>query len=175
MPPAAAPASLRLFLALWPDDAVREAIAQWQETWSWPPSSRLVAPTQLHLTLHFIGNVPAPRLPEIVQALQVPSEPTRLEFGDGKVWPGGIAVLRPLATPHPLAALHARLATALTALRLPVEERPFRPHVTLARKAAGAAPPPGPTIRWEAASGYVLVRTVPNGGGYRILERFNPR
>lgn len=175
MPSTAVPASPRLFLALWPDDQVREAIAGWQRSWTWPPSSRLVAATQLHLTLHFIGTVPAPRLPELAQGLRVSFDPLELEFGDGRVWPGGIAILRPVATPEPLAGLHGRLAAALTALHLPLEERPFRPHVTLARKAAGAAPPPGPVIRWRADSGYVLVRTLPNGGGYRIVERFNPR
>lgn len=175
MPPPALPASLRLFLALWPDDAVRASIAGWQRSWAWPPGSRLVAPEQLHLTLHFIGNVPAARLAEVVRGLQVPFDAHDIEFGDAKVWPGGIAILRPLATPEPLAGLHGRLAMALRALQLPVEERPFRPHVTLARKASDAAPPPGPAIRWRADSGYVLVRTLPSGGGYRIVERFSPR
>jgi len=175
MPEASAAASLRLFLALWPDESQRAAISAWQRSWQWPPGAKLVAPERLHLTLHFIGNVPSARLPELATGLRVPFEAVELEFGDAEVWRGGIAVLRPHASPEPLLKLQARLATALTALGLPVEDRPYRPHVTLARRAVAAKPPAsGPALRWHADSGYVLVRTVFGGGGYQILERFTP-
>lgn len=162
----------RLFLALWPDEGTRAAIAAWQDAWHWPPAARLVARERLHLTLHFIGNVAAERLPELASGLQVGFEPMLLRFREGQVWPGGIAVLRPDATPEPLLALHARLAEALVAHGLPVEERPFRPHVTLARKAGGAAAPAAAALQWRAQSGYVLARSVPNGGGYEVVARF---
>jgi RNA 2',3'-cyclic 3'-phosphodiesterase len=166
---------LRLFLALWPDEAVRDRIWSWQQAWRWPPGARLVARERLHLTLHFIGNVAAARLPELVLGSRVDFEALDMAFGDAAVWPGGIAVLRPHATPPALARLHARLAASLTALELPVEPRPFRAHVTLARRAAGAvAPPAHPPIEWPADDGYVLVRSLPGGAGYQILERFSP-
>lgn len=163
----------RLFLALWPDESMRDAMAAWQQAWQWPPGATLVPRERLHLTLHFIGNVPAARLPALVSGLRVPFEPVQLRFREGQVWPGGIAVLRPDATPDALAQLHARLAQALVALGLPVEERPFRAHVTLARKAARATPPPASTsLQWRADGGYVLVRSLPGGGGYDVVARF---
>lgn len=164
----------RLFLALWPDEDTRDAIAAWQSVWQWPPGAKLVGREQLHLTLHFLGNVPVARIAELGRGLRVPVEPMELAFGAGQVWPGGIAVLRPAETPAPLRALHERLAQALQRLGLAVEDRAFRAHVTLARKAAGAAPPPEASLRWTADTGYVLVQSLANGGRYEVLERFSP-
>jgi RNA 2',3'-cyclic 3'-phosphodiesterase len=164
----------RLFLALWPDEDTRDAIAAWQSGWQWPDGAKLVGRERLHLTLHFIGNVPVARLAELRRGLRVPFEPMELAFGAGELWPGGIAVLRPTQTPAPLLDLHARLALALQQLALPVEDRVFRAHVTLARKAARAAPPPDASLRWAADAGYVLVQSLANGGRYDVLERFSP-
>jgi RNA 2',3'-cyclic 3'-phosphodiesterase len=70
-------------------------------------------------------------------------------------------------------ALHRSLADALRKLELPVESRPFRAHVTLARRARGAMPPSQDLrVRWQANDGYVLAESLPGGAGYRIVERF---
>jgi RNA 2',3'-cyclic 3'-phosphodiesterase len=169
----ARPPQSKLFLALWPDEGTRDAIAGWQSLWQWPQGAKLVGRERLHLTLHFIGNVPVARRAELVDGLRVSFEPMELAFGFGQLWPGGIAVLRP-TQPPPLLALHARLAQALQQLALPVEDRPFRAHVTLARKAAGATAPGDASLRWVADSGYVLVQSLANGGRYEVLERFSP-
>ncbi len=163
----------RLFIALWPSQALCHAIARWQQAWDWPPAASLVAPQQLHITLHFLGNVPSHRLPELVQGLRVPFECFSLAFGQGTVWPGGLAVLQPDATPAPLARLHAALRDRLVGLNLPVDARPYRAHVTLARRAQGAKPPAqGPALSWPIDAGYVLVRSLPDGAGYDVIERF---
>ena len=144
-----------------------------RDRWQWPPGAALVATERLHATLHFIGQVPAPRLPELATGLAVAVDPAELQLNAARqqVWPGGIAVLE-FDVPEALRAMHARLAQALAALGLPVESRPWRPHVTFARKARGANPPddhvalPG----WMV-DGYALVRTVP-GRGYETLQRY---
>lgn len=171
--PTPLPDPARLFLALWPGNAARRALSGWQQAVSWPQGARLAAPTGLHLTLHFIGAVARHRLDELALGLAVaPSPPFTLRLGDFTVWRGGIAVLQAEASPPPLLELHARLAQALRELGLPVESRPFRPHVTLARHAAHAgvagdtAPPP---VDWVADGGYVLAESA---GGYRVLKRF---
>ncbi len=163
------PAQARLFLALWPDRATRHAVAAWRDRWTWPPGAAVVPDDRLHLTLHFIGAVPRTRLPAVQTAVQVPVKPFEIEFGRAAQWPRGLALLEPLVTPPALAALHAALAERLRSLALPVEDRPFRPHVTLARKAAGARPPPEPlALRW-AAAGYALVES---DHGYHSLSMF---
>ncbi len=166
--------SWRLFVAVWPDAAVREALAAWQRSWRLPRGAALVPTERLHLTLHFLGEVAPAQLPALAAGLRVGFEPFELRFGRGEVWPRGTVVLRPAATPPALAALHGRLAAALAALALPVDPRPFQPHVTLARRATGAAALPGAAgFDWRADAGFVLVRSLPDRGGYEVLERFS--
>ena len=163
----------RLFIALWPAEAPRQAIAAWQQAWSWPPHAALVKAERLHLTLHFLGDVAAARLPGLEQALRVPFEPFTLALTQPEVWPNGVAVLMPERAPAALLRLHAALGRELDAHDLPVEARPYRAHVTLARRAHRATPPPQrPELSWRIDEGYVLVRTLPGGAGYEVLERF---
>jgi 2'-5' RNA ligase len=117
--------------------------------------------------------VPAQRLPDLVEVLQVPREAITLEFGQSEIWPHGTAVLRPLAIPQALARLHSALAPRVSGFGLALDERPYQPHVTLARRAAGAqAPAQSPGIRWQADDGYVLVRSLPDRAGYEVLKRY---
>lgn len=162
-------APARLFLALWPDRATRHAVAAWRDRWTWPAGAAVVPDDRLHLTLHFIGPVARARLPAVQAGLQVPCARFEITFGRAMLWPRGLALLEPLALPPALAELHAALAERLRALALPVEERAFRPHVTLARRAAHALPPPEPPdLRW-AGAGYALVESE---AGYRTLARY---
>jgi 2'-5' RNA ligase len=174
--PAIAPdlaAPQRLFIALWPDPATRTAIARWQQAWDWPARAAPVKADRLHLTLHFLGDVPAHRLGEIAQGLRGPFEPFELALGHGEVWPNGIAVLEPAETPLQLGRLHASLHDAVAALGLAVDTRPFRPHVTVSRRARGAKPPARHArLRWRVDEGYVLMRSLGGGAGYQVVERF---
>ncbi|MBI5257610.1 MAG: RNA 2',3'-cyclic phosphodiesterase [Burkholderiales bacterium] len=172
--PGRAARSLRLFTALWPADDERACLARWAGQWQWPPSARRVPPAKLHLTLHFLGAVPADHLPALLHGLPPAPPPFRLAFGEAGAWAGGLVVLHPLALPEPLLALHAAQRQALRALGLPVEARPYRPHVTLARRAAGAVPPAAPLRAHWAVYGHVLVQSSAGeaGGGYQVLARY---
>ena len=163
----------RLFTALWPGPSLRAAIAEWQRTWDWPRQAARVKADRLHATLHFLGDVPTRRVPELTLALAVPFESFELELGLAGVWPNGVAVVEPLAIPPELLELHARVGAVLSRLELPVDTRAYRPHVTLARRAHGAKPPPGsPALRWRVDGGYVLVRSLPGGAGYEVIGRY---
>jgi 2'-5' RNA ligase len=165
--------TLRLFTGLWPDNALRAAIAQWQGQWQWPQRASIVKADRLHLTLHFLGDIDASTLPALTKALRVRFEPFELEFGRAGVWPNGVAVLEPHSKPLQLLALHERIGAALRALKIPLDTRPYRPHITLARRAFSArAPQQGPGLQWRAESGFVLVRSMPGGAGYQVIERF---
>lgn len=163
----------RLFTALWPAPSLRAAIAKWQGTWDWPRQAARVKADRLHATLHFLGDVPTRRLLELAGALAVPFESFELELGVAAVWPNGVAVVEPIATPPALTGLHARLDVVLRRLEIPVDTRPYRPHITLARRAHAARPPAeGPAFRWRVDDGYVLVRSLPGGAGYEVIARF---
>ncbi|GAB3427274.1 RNA 2',3'-cyclic phosphodiesterase [Massilia solisilvae] len=166
----ARPATTRLFLALWPDPAIREALRAWRDAWTWPVGAVPVSTDKLHMTLHFLGNQPSVRVPELVAGLAVPLAPFRLELGVPKAWPGGIAVLEPFHVPGALLQLHAGLSTALLSLGLSLEPRAYRPHVTMARRAGQATlPAQAPPLAWDI-SGYALVAS--RLGGYDVLARY---
>jgi len=163
-------ASVRLFLALWPAPALRAALATQASHWHWPATARRVDASALHLTLHFIGPVPQARLQEVAQGLERPCPRFALVLDQSELWPNRCATLCPREVPGALLALQATLADALRSLALPVEPRAFRPHVTLARRAAGALPPEVPeALRWPVR-GYALVRSA--GGHYTPIARY---
>jgi len=169
------PPTVRLFLALWPTPPVRRALQGLQARWRWPEDAAVVDPARLHITLHFLGQVPRERVDEFRAALDVPFQPHVLALAQGRamVWPGGIAVLE-LPAPPELQALHADLSRALRSLRWPVEERRYRPHVTFARRAQGAraeADACEDMPDWRADEGYVLVRSSP-AQGYEVLHAY---
>lgn len=161
--------SLRLFLALWPDAHTRQHLQTWQTAQSWPKEARLTTPADLHLTLHFLGQVPQQRLADILQALPQPSaHAIDLYLSPLQVWPNGVAVLTPETAPDSLLLLHQQLASTLSELDLPPEVRPYRPHVTLARRAHGLTPTQLAPIHWHTQS-YVLALS---DRGYHRLQHY---
>jgi len=160
----------RLFLALWPDAAVRDQLRAWRDAWTWPRGAAPVPTDKLHVTLHFLGEQPSARLPEFLDAFQVPFAPFDLQFGRAELQRGGIAWIAPHGEPQGLLDLHARLSDALVALGLAPEARTYRPHVTMARRASGAVmPAAGPAIDW-AISHYALVAS--RAGSYTVLREY---
>lgn len=163
-----APSFARLFIGLWPDEAVRDAVDQQAGRWAWTPPARRVPRAKLHLTLHFLGAVPRERLPALERGLAVRCDPFSLRLDHGEVWRNQVAVLCPRHVPQPLLELHERLRTALGQLELPTaREEPFAPHVTLARQAKGSRPVAVAPIRWDVR-GYALVESTPDSR-YQVL------
>ena len=109
-----------MFIALWPDCAVRAKLRAWRDSTVWPKPAAPVRTEQLHVTLHFLGAIEQVRLPELVQGLGVGFAPFELGLGHAELWHGGIAVLAPDVAPAPLLALHGVLGEALARLGLPL-------------------------------------------------------
>lgn len=164
-------ATRRLFFALWPDEDIRLGIVDRRERLG-RVGRRRVSDHNLHLTLVFLGDQPADRLPEFEAAVdEMSGAGCRLEldrfgwFARARVlWLGGEA-------PGPLAALQAELQRRMLELGLRLDERPFRPHVTLFRQVSRqprlADPEP---LAWPIRD-FVLVESVP-GTPYRVLRRW---
>ncbi len=179
-PVAAAPvaehaaAACRLFLAVWPTVAARDELLQRQRQWSWSPAAAAIAGERLHLTLHFLGSLPRQRLAELSSGLQVAFEPFELVLDRAEIWPHGLVVLRAGSPAAALQDLHGSLGDALRSLGLIPERRRFRPHVTLARRAAGSIPPlAGAELRWQVNS-YTLVESLAgSAGGYLVHQRYD--
>ena len=103
-----------------------------------------------HLTLRFIGDqVPTTQIDAIVSALGgLRFEPFDLHVqGVGRFPPGSRGAARVLwagiAAPPALTQLYTEMSAALAPLGFPPEDRPFHPHVTLARM---KAPRPHPSV-----------------------------
>ena len=164
----------RLFFALWPDDSVRDALASLQAGWEWPPHAARVARERLHITLHFLGELPRSRMPELQEAAACAFTPFVLELQETGVWPSnGVAWVRAPLAPEALLELHADLGRALHRLGLPVEKRRFEPHVTLARRALRAKPPERMApISWPVG-GYALVESeLRPPARYRVMREY---
>ena len=148
-----APRGVRAFFALSPDDEVRETLAALGRDVARRSRGRAVSPENAHLTLAFIGDVSKESLP-VLQAVgdRVPKAGFVVSFDSLGAWrASGVAWIAPAALPPALITLHSSLADALVRAGFELETRPFRPHVTLARRCL--QPPPRahcPPILWRA-------------------------
>lgn len=130
---------MRLFIGLWPDeDAVRDLTA-WAHDAHALCGGRIMQPADLHLTLAFLGQTDPKRaeaLADAVSGWTVTMEPFQLaRFGVFErarvVWAGP-------AEDDALAWLHTLYATLwgrLVAMGWQRPETPFRPHISLLRRA----------------------------------------
>lgn len=161
----------RLFLALWPDDTTRAALARCRDEWNWSAAAKPQPDERLHMTLHFLGHVPARRMTEVLEGLTVPPGRLALDIEHAEVWPKGAAVATPGSIPSALLALHAALHEKLERMALAPEPRRYRPHITLARDASGSIVPAAPRpVHWQA-NGYVLVES--KSHVYTVLHNYS--
>ena len=137
---------MRLFIAIDLDEAARAAIAKEQKriasaidrekamTW--------VAPDRLHLTLVFLGEVAEAAAAAIIEAAgrrldAVPFDAAFAGIGafppDGSRKPPRVLWIGMTAGEEAIAAVQREMAARMTALGAPLEDRPFNPHLTLAR------------------------------------------
>lgn len=163
----------RMFVGLWPAPEVRAAIERHVHDWHWRPAARQTPPEKLHVTLHFLGELPPEQVVLLRDALALPWSGCTLRLDRAEVWPGGIAVLEAGEVPPQLADLHARMGDALRRCAIAVDGRRYRPHVTLARKGQGSRPPERwQAIAWNAGPRFLLARSLPGGRGYQPVQVF---
>jgi 2'-5' RNA ligase len=186
---------MRLFVACELPPATKTALADVQSRLRSRGAQELrwVRPEGMHLTLKFLGEVPAERVPAIEEALagavEGPLElrlafsalgsfggPTRLRV----VWVGAEGDVPRLVD------LAGRVDAALTTLGFPRERRPYSPHLTLARVSDRASPEqrrrlseliagfPMPSVPEAVVREVSLMRSFlePGGARYQRLAAF---
>lgn len=140
----------RLFVGLRPPEPVRDALF---EAMGGVEDARWQSDDQLHLTLRFIGDIPAPEAEDLAAELgRVRAPPFALRIaGVGHFERKGRAhtLWAGIAPSDALLALQARVERACQRSGLAPEPRKFAPHITLARLNGGA----GPLGDWLAANG----------------------
>ena len=153
---------MRTFIALEPPAAFADEAAGVARTLSRAVEGRFLPRESYHLTLAFLGEVDDAGAARAMDALDeacagrgpVPLRPEGLgKFGrasDATLWLG-------IADDPALTGLAAAVRDALAARGLPFDEHPFRPHLTLARRARiprAALPPlafPAPAVATRVA------------------------
>ena len=167
------PDSHRVFFALWPDDATRAAISRATRAVVGASGGRPIAKERLHLTVAFLGELTGERLEAARGAAPVPVGEFELVLDSVGLWPESkILWLAPSAPPEALIELEARLWDSLAARGFRAEERIYRPHVTLARRARAVAAEIEP-VRF-AVRELALVESFPDARTvhYEVLERW---
>lgn len=146
-------ATRRIFFALRPNAAVRSQLLLWQRRLA-PllAEARAVSGNNLHLTLEFLGGLDAVQISSACQAADsVRAMSFRLELDHYAYLPRPRVAYAGLNNvPQAALDLHQQLHSALGRLGLPLEQRPWLPHVTLFRKAGSFTPVAPPSaLCWE--------------------------
>jgi len=182
---------MRLFIAVDLPDSVRAALAREQarlrSVCVGGGEIRWTRPEGVHLTLKFLGEVAATRLKEVSDALGdvATFDPFEIDVRGFGFFP---SARRPrvfwagLEVPPALDELAGRVEAAMATLGFPSENRPFQPHLTLARFESQRAQPALEAAihsgeadlgRW-IVSGFFLFESKlrPGGAEYAKLARF---
>lgn len=161
--------TLRLFFALPCATEDAEAICTWRAGLN--VGGKPVVKDNFHVTLAFLGNQPAEAVPGLLAlAAQVQGRPFTLTLDCLTTIGRDHACLQPSHPPHPLFGLQSRLKDRLLASGLPVDDRPYLPHLTLARHASPTTRHDAPAFSWcvDRFSLYVS-ENGPAGVRYRAL------
>ncbi|WP_434134289.1 RNA 2',3'-cyclic phosphodiesterase [Pseudomonas luteola] len=124
---------MRMFFALPCPASVVARVVAWRKEQGM--DGRLVPPENLHMTLAFLGEI----LEEQIDALMalgdhIPFEPCTVVLDRVERWHQGLISMIASQTPVPLVSLVDDLNLGLKSLGVPLDRRPFVPHLTAARK-----------------------------------------
>ena len=132
-------ATVRVFYALVPPPPLQHALAELAREIARHARGRPVPADNIHMTLAFIGQWPSARLPLLLGVGEtLAGEPMRVTLDvQGGFRRAGVAWVGASSPPRALIDLASALSGALAAADVAVEERPFHPHLTLARHCRG--------------------------------------
>jgi 2'-5' RNA ligase len=133
---------MRIFIGIDLDSEVRTRISRFLEgVESFAPEARWMRPESLHVTLKFLGEQKPEQVEAITEGLErIEGTAFRIRFAGYGFFPTAKAArvfwIRIHAGP-PLAELAGNIDAAVAELGVPREDRPYSPHLTLARGNAG--------------------------------------
>jgi len=164
------PEQIRSFVAVELPDEARAGLASLRRELERDEQRfvKWVDPGGIHLTLKFLGNIPSRRVTEITEAMKKAVQglaPFHLEISALGAFPGlkqpRVVWVGVGGELDKLSTLRQNIDSALAALGFAREERPFVPHLTVARVREGASAP-------EKGRFGELVGSVAFEGRYRI-------
>ena len=124
---------MRLFIALEPSPAFREALAELQERLrAAGVGGRYLEPSNLHMTLAFIGEWPEAE--KVTALLPAVRQPFSIALSHVGLFPGADVLWAGTAPSEALNGLAEQVRQVLTDAAIPFDRKGFCPHITLARK-----------------------------------------
>jgi RNA 2',3'-cyclic 3'-phosphodiesterase len=168
----------RLFFALWPSADECFALSAWHSPLRKLCGGRVMRTDTLHSTLVFLGEVEKSRqevLRVLVQGLNCRS--FELKLTAAHYWGHNhIVYAAPEAIPPQLVELVRELESRVRAHHFHIEDRAYKPHVTLLRNAQWSDEPLPrmPAVSWKF-NDFVLVQSRRDEQGapyYEVLARF---
>jgi len=166
----------RLFFALWPDDATRQKIIEFDEQLT-DPRLKKVKTKNVHVTLVFLGNIATNQEEKIVEATkEIKAPDIEMQFDQLTLWQQkrGILSLTSSEQPQDLIGLVKQLQDIVLAQGVELESRPYTAHITLARNLKKLPDlDVQPAIQWRSES-FVLVHSVSTDHGvdYQVIHRW---
>lgn len=164
----------RIFFALWPSEQTREKIDNFNQSLRLG-GLRKVKSANLHITLLFLGNTDAKTerlLRRMAENISV--QPFELTFDQLDFWQKPkILCLTTQRYDAQLTALVKALNHIVEQCGMHTEVRPYKPHITLARKAQKLIDCEVQPIAWQVNS-FCLIEScsTPNGVVYQMLQRW---
>jgi 2'-5' RNA ligase len=131
---------MRLFFAAVPDGEMRERLSRAARALEAPAACKFLPAAQYHMTLVFLGEVRDHEVPvvrELGEAQRLQS--IALCFDRWEYWrESRVIVAATSKRPQALENLRSGLAGALARRAIAFDDKPLRPHITVARKVAQA-------------------------------------
>jgi 2'-5' RNA ligase len=172
--------TLRLFFALWPTVQERSALhAALGDAWEALSAARRVDPASWHLTIAFLGSVDDAALDSLASVAQriarecAHCNPIEVRLDQLDHWRKPQLLCAAPSAGCPAAALLADvLRRELVAAGFAPDLKPFRAHVTLARKVARAPRVRAlPAVLWSfPALALMSSRSAPHGSLYSVVS-----
>lgn len=166
----------RLFLALWPNDAVRAQLAQWADRTLLTPC-RPIAASNFHITLVFLGNIDIDQrrcVSERLAKVNLSGFALRIDELLYKKR-GEMLWAAPTHAPSTLMQGQSELARLVMSCGIALEARAYYPHINLARRLKRKPSLPRfEPIEWSVDH-FCLVasKTLPSGVEYEVLETWS--
>lgn len=165
----------RCFFALWPDEALAGSLHDLAVAAHGSCGGRLMRRDTLHLTLAFLGEIPAERVAAAMAAADALAGTEAFDLTLDRLgywqhnrilWAGGVS--------PGLTFLADTLAARLRAAGFALDTRAFAAHVTLLRDARCAVVPTMPAVSAWPVREFVLAESRPNAAGaaYEIIGRW---
>lgn len=170
---------MRMFFGLWPDAATRATFAGEDRTVFGGNGGRMVSPEDFHVTIRYLGEVPAPLIASVedigAKAARTVG-PTMVEFDAVEWWKEAKVLVRVAKTlPQPLFQLDQALQIGLKSVGVALDPKPLKLHLTIVRNIPPYPTGVGPSVpmAWDADSlALIEGSSDPGGPRYRVRKQW---